>query len=1830
MIKKIFLSLIILLILSISVSAQTFYAPLFNETTNLGEDFSGTIIVNNATNPQVELLSHDGTIKSFNIDSSGYFVIPGEIFFLQKEYKIRFRDGPNYFPENGWFKTYVNREKTNYFEHYKNFLLNDTASSLYCQTFNENYNCRLEHFQAYEIKRFAKLYSQTNNENYKEIMNQLINTSWSGGLTGSRFCDPQKADFNCGETEDLFAGKTYHGAQRQGIIIRELWKAYLYTKDETILELAINFSQGTPQECDVHQGDYNCGSNKSQGLMIQGYAEAYKNTANTTYFNILQNLITASDPQDPSVELIKGYLLAKPFIQGLEQDIVDMMREIIGSCSDCEENEIVSRQLLFLEAIKHDIFDDEILGNESLKYLINRELYDLFSSSGLECDHNQENYRCDNPEIQVLKSDLHEHLTYNVFSVNNTFFDVRILSVDQGGNTTIRIKYKGELTNPKIHLRNFLNIADPFDEYSLDKKGIFEINESVIISGDNFHELGSSFIQIYFSDGDTRYPHNNYFVLPIVLEASSNDIYKDIILANPIKYCNPFSENPEYSCRYEYMQGIYLGGISETLNFKNNETIINKIKSLYNVIIDASGFFSTCDPNINDYQCETEADPYVPFIKPGVFRAASLAIGYMEAYKQTGETRLLRDAEILLNKEWEDCGPVKNRFDCGEVNQGKIIQAMTLLYELTGDHLYKEWLEELILEKKKNDVTDVLGLIKAHPHTQNENINETMMLEAFSENIEQCINPGTCSPRKFYESLKATWEAYKYFNNEYYFDVGSDLLRSRPTGSLYCMPLEETFEENKFCQYPHEQGFMISALKSVKDNFVIFEAPELNLSLESPEKGDLGSLISVNCTVQNMDDTQTLFRAVVGLATNQKLVSPNSSNVEVTNLGPGETRTANYILNLTEGGRSNLRCQILNYEASQQLNVTNIGEIFSISHNPIVNVFLNNTLTINITNMHSFNLENVEFNITNMPESANGSEDNVFNKHIMQSFESIILEYYFEEMPNKDFNITINATSDFEGKTNKTLFFRTITNELNINKEFSHTIPLFKETNVYINISHDKPFNLTNLSLSLKENESITINSIVGNADDFTLSNNSYELITISLTNIVPGNNTLSFNVFGEQGINISKNITFKVIPEILSIQAQDVTTPLNETFYLSLITQNTGDINQTNISLTFYNSSNFTLDNLSVLDFYLEQEMHNFSNTSLQVNKTEFFNNISLLENNYSINWSGYYDFNITAFNENEIISSKITINYELNGSNGVLNFFQNNESLEDVCLLKSNLTQTICEINISKGEIDLLFSFNETGNLSLQFLNIKNNVSIPRNRTNISEGLVIFDYIEENESVELVLEGRILEDKQYLFVEALSSELGYAFINVSVNKKIEEKEESSRPRDEPGSSVGGGAFVEVPPDIENDTIILWEYYRFSSIEKFTLANTELLKYFHDINISNLNYTSSLNKSRCLSANRQFDLNTSEMFLNITNNCDVSLSELFVFELIEKNNFLQKDEFLYESFSEGTLMHIGNLGSKEEVIIKYELFNFSKEKFQEIFVHIQEKDELFEEELVEEIEEEKVERAPLIVVDFDTFFDVSIIVLAISATLALIYFFIRYFISNKYKYILATRKSYKRFKPKGNNKHKSIKLSEDDVLLASMNLKLKYVDKLIHEENIEEAKKALSSLISEYNRNTSFFIKKHPKKIKNKVDFIEVKFLELKEKLSNNDVAPSQVNAVENIAQDKQSNAVPKQEEDEQESTEEIDVFVKILKIDHLIDEEKLDEAKEELDRVKQKIDNLDDIEKKFEKAFLLDKIEPYEGTIQDKMNSSRKYKVRKFINEKKEFVKSLINKEA
>ena len=237
-------------------------------------------------------------------------------------------------------------------------------------------------------------------------------------------------------------------------------------------------------------------------------------------------------------------------------------------------------------------------------------------------------------------------------------------------------------------------------------------------------------------------------------------------------------------------------------------------------------------------------------------------------------------------------------------------------------------------------------------------------------------------------------------------------------------------------------------------------------------------------------------------------------------------------------------------------------------------------------------------------------------------------------------------------------------------------------------------------------------------------------------------------------------------------------------------------------------------------------------------------------------------------------------------------------------------------------------------------------------------------------------------------------------------------------------------------------------------------------------------------------------------------------------------------------------------------------------------------------------------------------------------------------FRDKKYKYVLASKKAYKKFTKKSRKKQK-IKISEEDMILANMNFKIRYINKLLNQKDKEEAKKELYKLISEYNSNRSFFIKKHPENIKNKVKFIESKFLELKKiilvdentslnKKSNNEVKESY------IKENKKSKKVSTQEEDEnEETTEEFDVFVKIMKINQLIKEEKLDEAQEEFDRANQKIDSLDDIEKKKEKAFLLDKITPYKNIIEEKMKTSRKYKINKFIKDKKEFIKSLFNKE-
>ncbi|MFW6013621.1 MAG: hypothetical protein ACOCQG_00445 [Candidatus Nanoarchaeia archaeon] len=1310
--KKLIMLFVFAVFLCSTVVAAPISSPFFEDTSHTGDDFTGSVILGEESNePEVEVLFPNKEIKSFEINQDGSFMVPAENLKIQGVYKLRFKDSDFQFPEHGWFRIFINRGINDYNEDFLNFIYSNADDS-YCQPFNDSFTCKFGHYQASEINRFAKLYRKTNNESYNEKLFQLIDSNWTEG-DASEYCEP-RVNFNCSSIMDDDAIPVYemNGSQRQGIIIKKLWEAYSYTNDNKIKELAINFSKGSAEECDVHNGEFDCGNSRDQGLMIQGYSKAYENSLNESYREILENLIEHSNIKKPHSELVKSFSLANPFIKtNLTNDIKNMTKSLLGTCSNCSDERLSAKQIMLIDAYQYEF--SEIMGdgyaNETLQYIIQRELFELFLSQNQDCGHTKSNYTCKNPFVQNRMVKLYYDLAFNFETFDHGFYDLQLEKASIHNNINLTIKFLGEIKEPRIFIKgDAFSVEDKFNNYTISRNGTFEIPSE-------YFER-STFIQLYFEDIETenRYPHYNYFMVPIPLE-TPGDIVKteELILADPINYCGPFSSN-DYACKYEYMQGSYMAGIGTALNLKFNRMAFNNLSRLSNEVIDPFLVYSTCDPMLDEYRCRLYTQDPLVLIQPGVFRAASLAEGYLESYKRNNELRLLKDAEILLSQTWNNCSLIESSFDCGEKNQGKLLSAVTLLYETTGDKRYHQWLESLIDESVssgyKNTSTDVLGLLKAYPYSNETELKE-FIEEGINETVEICKQDNLCEPLVYYNSLESAFLGYQLFSDHELFGLAQEIMASSPTSHLYCNPIEE--HENYQCQYPNEQGEMLSSFAVLENNYVITDDTELNVTMEGETSGKFEDLLKINCTVENIDNV-TLQSEDLYFQTEQSLIN-GSVTENIDGLQPDENITFNYTLNLTSGGRSSNICRILGFDDSLPLNVTDIGEILDVDYNMYVNEFTQNNLSINLTNRHDFLLEDLKidfypsFNISKITSNETNASDinTTLSREFFEAKDSIFKEYKFNNLTDTLKNISIESTSKFDGDSDYTVSFYTVNNSLPVDIAYDES-PFIYDTDLFnLNVSNNKPFNLTQVSINAIATEGAAIDNATR---IFNLTSNETKNFNFNITYNKSGLKNISFNVYASEGIDINPNVTLNVSSDIIDIKGEDQETGVNESFDFPVSVSNIGAINQTNITMNLEKTDDLVINNINLPEeFYYGSYMYNLTNSSLPYNFTQIRTNLSNKEKNVTINMTNNFNFSM-LFNDtknNRYIpkDSKLEINYWYNGTTpGEISLIEN-ETLTDIdCRISENKSKTNCYLDPVLNETELFFIFNSTENESYQ----------------------------------------------------------------------------------------------------------------------------------------------------------------------------------------------------------------------------------------------------------------------------------------------------------------------------------------------------------------------------------------------------------------------------------------------------------------------------------------------------------------------------------------------
>ncbi len=1868
--KTVVFFIAIFLLFAPNVLSESFIrSPLINDRITVNNEINGSVIVDGDFDSlKAELISPSYDIFYSEISSNETFSFNEEYIDLPGTYKLRFNKGnETFFPKFGYFKIDVVRDESFYLEHLNKYVLND-SNSVYCEPFNNSFECGYEHFQAYEINRFSKLNHFYPSEGYDEKLKKLIDSNWSDS-TVNPTCSPP--DFSCGDiTDDSSIGdnREYSGSLRQGIILRELWDSYKFNRNKTIKEYAINFSNTGPSSCDIFDGDYSCGTSEDIGLLIQGYSKSYLNTLNESYLDIVKGLIDYISIEEPHPELVRGFFKANKFIEeNLLYDSFKMLKELLNECSDCEKRDYLSKQLMLIDSLNY-ISSNYINFREfddPFEYKVYRKMFDLFNEFESSCSHNQDNYSCNNPEVQNYQIRIFNSLTYHIENVERGFFDFSSSGIYPRNNANISIKFSGEINEPKINIRDFGE--DEFESYELNDDGVFDIPEDYLDR--------SNFVEIYFSDGNINFPEYGYFKQSVHLESQARDILYEIGHYNPNNFCSPFSEDASFNCRYEFMQGQYLSGLNNLNNI--DESFVDVLSNL--VSQDLNPWFSTCDPNLNNYECSLYSeDPFLEFIKDGVYRASSLSLGYLKTYSKTNDNRLLKDAEILLNQEWSDCNLFNNDFNCSEKNQGKLLYSLNYLYEKTGDKFYLNWIDEVSSELIDNDYNtpfDLLGLTSVSVHIEEDH--SDYVYDGLNSSFYYC-SENDCDFEYYYTLLESAWKAYGVFREPEFYILGVRLFDLGPEGDLYCNPIySEHYPQKYTCDYPHEQGKMISAYSTLQENYVPTDDPEeLEIIMTSNETGKMDDELNVTCTVRNLDEENPLIgEREIRLITDQELIEPESHELEIGNdLNEGdEPREFNFLLNLTYGGRSSNFCRVLGFEDSKQIVVTNIGEIIETEHNSYVNEFNNESLFINFTNLHPSNLENlsISFNSSLNFSSINSTENtNIFNDRIEKDFlegEDIFNSTFnFENTTDEVHNILLNSSSEFGGSSYHNLTFMTVENNLSVSFDYPEKSYLYDFDLVSINISNDKPFDLNDIYIKNYNNHSKTIFNNVSN-HGFNIKSNESKVINLTVEHLISGFKNFTIGFYSDQGINYSENISFNVSNEILDIESLSKDVDLNQEFITDFSIRNIIPRNQSNITLDFYNSSNLRIEEIILPEFYnssLEKEFLDSSNFS-EIDE----NYINLSREDHSKNitsmWKNDTSFFINFTYDYLVNNSELNIFYEYEGSeNGTISLLKDNQTEKLNCSIsyQENFEKCKFSLPMNSNSSELIFDFNSSGNLTLNYLYLENEKLIPIKKMEKEDNSILIYNLSPNESMTFSPKLISSSDDQYLEINSTSLENGTGYGIIDISEKT-----YPSPSGGGGGDESTGPISSPPPP---SLIEKWNYTSMINTFKSLNYNSSYLKdYLEEINITSINFTKTEENLNCINSYRELNKSSNMVKLSVSNNCKNLTSDFFIIDLIPYDEIISKyDSFNYTEIqnisSSGTIIRLPNLNYTDSVLIEYQIYNNTLNEnttyFEELYLHIQNPENLTKPFLgppeMKEVDDitNIVGTSSMILNQFKSeYFSYYVPMMLVifltlfSLFLYNIYFFITDLYENPYKYLMGLKKrSYFLFELADNylvfNKSGSVVDPKVNKAFSDLNLRLRYLEKLIKSDNLKEARSVFSKLIDLSDSYLDMIKENENESTKDRMNYLSKRISDLnqllliKEKSKKEDLESSKrKEKSEKINEDSskktekskdddssESSKESKKEEvnpEEEDDNKEFDIFVKILKIKHLINDGKLDEASRVIKRTGYKIDDLDDILKKDEKEHLGKKLNKLKKKNENLKRTSKKYRLKKYFERKK-----------
>ncbi len=1231
--------------------------------------------------------------KWYSVGNSGSsFIIPNSRVQAQGIYRFYLQhktDNQTRFPKNTSFYIYANQVNDFFLNQSLEFGSRDSKSSGHEILASGSYEMANEIFQVKEIERFSLMYFLTGNETYKNITFELININWAGN------CDPTQNDFSCSP------GSGFQGSEKQGQLIYSLFQTQLYLQNKTFGDYAIEFANNNPSDCDVQSGNYVCGSNKGQGRMIQGFANAYLHTSNNSYKEILYGLINTSKDMNSTVDLAVG--LSEAYLVLQNESIRQLAQEqIMSSIEDCLDDtcsdSAISSQYELLKYIPRIMKFENTSITDTQNNTVNISLYayglnrafKLLNSNTTSgyCSYMREEYNCVSNYAQAYKTIGLYDFASKFPQSSIGFFDNQVLDVSLD-SISIQTNFAAIVKNVTMYYKDVAETN--FKNKSVSNYGFVQIP--------NDFGTQSLVLEYYFEDAQGfRYPHyNNTFIFVIPLSTQNLPSiftkFNGFSLNAPLQYCDPFDNDS--SCQYEYMHGKYMSALSKYAEYNDSTTEI--VQLMHESIIDPDQTNSaTCDPRINDFFCQS--DPVNALNRPGITRGMNLIQGYTSFYTGSFDTDAIEFSQKLAyqsdTNSYVSCNIWQNSYECAtSKEQYQYIHAIKELFFQTGDEILFEKLSLLTNELFDFSVDryTTRGLIETYELFGNETF-DVYINDYVQNQADDCLELFECSVEEFYENLAVVWMAYGLFEDSNYYNLGLNLLQSRPQTFRNRCDANADSQLNTFsCSDPIHQSVAIDAMYQSLQNFVQREPinVSVNISLDLPAKYDeianattyitsLYNQFNTTCAVTNHGSNAISFNLLV--SSNLQI---NTTKYEITNLQPNNTTSVQFLVNSSIANQNSISCFVENFEDNKLVDVyinksvLNVSLIHNITNPHLLQKNNNYSISLNISNQELFELQDIQLQLSEIGiiENITTTQDLVYTNTSVQipvllPGDNFNMTIYFLPFESYEGDFTITTTTAFNGSNIHNFPIRIDYDSFLITQNGTGE-RLYDKNILQFIINQTKAFNVSQLLNTILYNESlISIQNITLLHNDtlFGFTNNSFEfplfkqndsyVVTVSYTPLYQSAFYPIDIQLQLQTLNIFEQSTysFNASRDLFTLTTNDITGGQKGEQKTTYITIEDATVNQTNVSLVI-DSQDFLFFHPIELPFedkYISQNVSQYAfNSTMGINTSSALVNLSNYDNQtvllYVDNVTNNTEFGVFSYHNIQDYHSAQNISYTI-----------------------------------------------------------------------------------------------------------------------------------------------------------------------------------------------------------------------------------------------------------------------------------------------------------------------------------------------------------------------------------------------------------------------------------------------------------------------------------------------------------------------------------------------------------------------------------------------------